>query len=228
MNSGKNIKFIVPTNDSYLYFRASKFSKSYYIYLSSICRGAIDGADETLKCVKESLQKAITASSQKEGIIEKFLMNRCSFVIPDGECDEIFWKLLCYEIMYLWNLLASCSTETLESIIDDCNTVNKETEPIFGLTQFILGSSYANLKNYRQAIISYKQCIEMCNKNPSNKFLSYVPAYACYELAVLLGKQPDDEYKEEVTRLLLNIQTFKNYDFEHRLKLKLHNIKMVC
>lgn len=174
------------------------------------------------------MQTAISASSQKEGIIEKFLMNRCSFVIPDGECDKIFWKLLCYEIMYLWNLFGSCSTATLESIIEDCNTVNEETEPIFGLTQFILGSSYASLKNYEKAIISYKLCIEMCNKNPSKIFLFYVPAYACYELAILLGKLQDDEYKEEVTRLLLNIQTFKNYDFEHRLKLKLHNFKMAC
>lgn len=135
---------------------------------------------------------------------------------------------MCYEIMYLWNLLGSCSSETLESIIDDCNKVNEETEPILGLSQFILGSSYANLKNYQKAISSYKQCIETCNKNPSNIFLSYVPAYACYELAVLLGKQQDGEYKDEVSQLLLNIQTFKNYDFEHRLKLKLHNYKMAC
>jgi tetratricopeptide (TPR) repeat protein len=208
-----------------MFHRVSKFSKSYYVYLTSICRGAIEPADENLKTVKERLHKIISSSSQKDGIIEKFLTNRCNYTIPDQLCHSTFWKLLCFEIMYHWNLLGSCSSSTVESIIADCKTVDETSEPILGLSQFLMGASYANVKDYENAILSYKKCIQICNENPSNLYLTYVP-YANYELAVILMKCESDDFKEEAKLLLQNAQTFKNYDFEHRLKLKIHSVKI--
>lgn len=212
--------------DSFLIFRVSKFSKSYYIYLTSICHGAINPADENLTKVKERLQKIINVSSQKDGIIEKFLTNRCNFTIPDDERDPVFWKLLCFEIMYLWNLLGNCSSATVESIIENCKLADETLEPILGLSQFLMGASYAIIHDYKNAIISYKKCIETCNENSSNLHLTYVPAYANYELAVVLMKCADENYKEEAQKLLQTAQSYKSYDFEHRLKLKIHSIRI--
>lgn len=175
--------------------------------------------------IKDHLQKIIAASSQREGIIEKFLMNRCNYAIPDDERDLVYWKLLCYEIMYLWNLLGTCSTATLEMIIVDCKSVEKLSEPILGLSHFLMGSCYAILHDFENSISSYKQCIDLCNENQFNLHLAYVPAYACYELAVVLMKSPEDDSKDEAQKLLQHAQTYRNYDFEHRLKLKLFNFK---
>lgn len=197
--------------------------------MTSICSGAIDPSNENLKSVKEKLQKIISLSSQKEGIIERFLTNRCNFIIPDDERDTLFWKLLCYEIMYLWNLIGSCSRETIEAIIEDCKNVDDKSEPILGLAQFLMGACYAIISDNENAIICYKKCIEEANyENPStvNFSLTYVPAYANYELAVVLIKIAGDDNKEEIQKLLQNAQSWKNFDFEHRLKLKIHSLKI--
>jgi tetratricopeptide (TPR) repeat protein len=205
-------------------FRVSKFSKSYYIYLTSICRGAIDPSNETLTTTKEKLQKIISLSSQKDGIIERFLTNRCTFTLPDDERDSLFWRLLCYEIMYLWNLIGSCSRENIEAIIEDCKCIDEKSEPILGLSQFLMGACYAIINDDENAIKCYTKCIEAFN-DPSNLSLTYVPAYANYELAVVFIRSFDDDKKEEIQKLLQNAQSWKNFDFEHRLKLKIHSVK---
>lgn len=176
--------------------------------------------DGNLNTFKDTLQKAISNSSQKDGIIERFLQNRVNAAIPDDERDSSFWKLLCYEIMYLWNLLGSCSSTTLQEIIDDCST-NEVSEPILGLSQFLMGASYAVLNDYENAIQCYKDCINICNENPSKLQLTHIPAYANYELAVILSKRCEHECQI----FIQNAQIYKNFDFEHRLKLKIHNFK---
>jgi tetratricopeptide (TPR) repeat protein len=189
----------------------------------------MDASDEKLKTFKEVLIKIIGVSSLKDGIIERFLANRCNHAIPDEERDTIFWKLLCYEIMYLWNLLGSCSTSTIEVIIDDCKIAGDSSEPILGLSQFLMGACYAMQRDYENAITSYEKCIEICNENPSNLHLFYIPAYASYELAVLKQSLSDnsESSQAETQKLLQNAQTYRNFDFEHRLKLRIHNFK-VC
>ena len=184
----------------------------------------MNSSHENLKFVKERLQKIISVSSQKDGIIERFLTNRCNFSIPDEERDPVFWKILCYEIMYLWNLLGSCSQQTIQTIIEDCKSAEENSEPILGVSHFLMGACFALANDYENAIISYKKCIESYIDNPSNH--TYVPAYANYELAVILIKHVKGDNKEEIQKLLENAQGYKNFDFEHRLKLKVHNIKI--
>lgn len=121
--------------------------------------------------------------------------------------------------MYLWNLLGSCSSTTLDSIISDCNY---NEEPILGLAQFLKGASYAVLNDYEKAIQCYKNCITLCNENPSKLQLTHIPAYANYELAVILTKYGRES---ECQMFIQNAQIYKNFDFEHRLKLKIHSFK---
>lgn len=152
-------------------------------------------------------------------------MNRSNFAIPDNEGKAVCWKLLCYEIMYLWNLLGGCSSNTLEKIIEDCQTVDEASESILGLKQFLMGATYTIFEDFDKAIKSYNDCIQICNNNPSALHLFYIPAYSCYELAVILMKNDDEDSKREAQKLLRNAQIYKNFDFEHRLKLKLVNFK---
>lgn len=167
----------------------------------------------------------LNVSSQKDGIIERFLMNRCNFVISGDEQKPVFWRFLCYEIMYLWNLLGSCSSETLQKIIEDCENEDKQVDPIIGLRKFLTGAAYTLLKDEEKAISSYSECIELCNDNSADLHLFYIPAYASYELAVILMKSENEDSKNEAQKLIQNAQSYRNFDFEHRLKLKLVNFK---
>lgn len=188
--------------------------------------GAINSADENLRSLKENLQQIITASSQRDGIIERFLMNRCNFVIRDEECNSVFWRLLCYEILYLWNLLPSCSFATLYTIIDDCQSVDMESDPILGLSKFLKGACLSIVGDIEEAKNSYSNCIDICNQNPSKLILCHIPAYASFDLAVLVSKCGSDESKSQAQALLQNSLSYKNFDFEHRLKLKIHSFKI--
>lgn len=179
-----------------------------------------------MRNVKEDLLQTISGSSQREGIIEKFLANRCQYAIPDDARNPVFWKLLCYEIMYLWNLLGSCSAATLGVIVEDCKAIADTPESILGLPQFLMGAAYAMLNDHESAMNSYKACIAACNENPSNLHLTYIPAYACYELAVISLKVANDDSRSEAQRLIQSAQIYKNYDFEHRLKLKIYSLKI--
>jgi hypothetical protein len=204
----------------------SKFSKSFYIYLRTICRGAIEPNDESLKTTKEALVKIISVSPQKDGIIERFLLNRCNHAIPNEDQSAIYWRILCYEILYLWNILGSCSEISIRTIIDECKIANETSEPILGISQFLLGACYATLKDQESSIVHYKQCIKKCNENPSKVNLTYIPAYANYELASFFMKIANENSKDEARNLLHTAQMYKNYDFEHRLKLKIYSLKI--
>lgn len=212
--------------DSMHYFnelKVSKFSRSYYMYLTAITRGSLNGTDEKLVSIKGEIQQAISTSSQKDGIIERFLQNRCDHALPENDVKNvIYWRLLCYEIMYLWNLLGSSSH--LATIIEECKIV--DTEPIMGLALFLMGACNALLCNYDAAILCYRQCIEKCNTSPIEELqLHYIPAYANFELANILIKHSMENSKIEAHELLLKAQQYRNYDFEHRLKLRIFGLQ---
>lgn len=196
------------------------------MYLTTCCRGAHEGSGDDFQA-NEKLIKVINSSSQKDGIIEKFILNRCTLVFPKNQAKEkIFWQLLCFEVMFLWNLLSSCDSNVLECVISACRAISsRDDEPIFGLTNFIIATCFKYLTDIENAIIHFRKCIDECNENISNIKFLHIPAYANYELANLLLKFGNAESKIEAQKLLHNAQQFKNFDFESRLKLKLQSIK---
>lgn len=216
-------------HDAMHYFnelRVSKFSKSYFMYLAICCRGAHEGSSEDFNG-NERLTSVINGSSQKDGIIERFIMNRCSLVFPvqNQTKEKIFWQLLCFEVMYLWSLLSSCDSSILEIIINACKDIKSPNdEPIFGLSNFIIATCYKFLKDFENSVLYYRKCIDECNENSALKFF-HIPAYANYEMALLFLSRGSVESKIEAQKHLQNAQQFKNYDFEYRLKLKLQNVK---
>lgn len=131
----------------------------------------------------------------------------------DEEClklvNKIYWKLLVYEMLFFWNALSSCSSTSLQAIIDDCkfvnsvNSVNSDSsydedeatnnrasvalslkEPIQGLSCLIEGACHVLLKDPEKATVAYRKCVE----GPEDE-LQHVQAFAHYELAILLKKE---------------------------------------
>lgn len=198
------------------------------MYLTIICRGAYEGSNDEFKINYESLLKVLNGSSQKDGIVEKFIHNRCDTVFPKNESKEkIFWQLLCFEVMYFWSLLSNWDSSVLERIIDACKDMRNQAndEPIFGLCNFMIATCFNFLKDIQSAILYYRMCIDECNENIQSIKFFHIPAYANYELAILLLRFGNVDDKLEAQKLLQHAKQFKGFDFEHRLKLKMQNIK---
>lgn len=173
----------------------SKFSKSFYIYVTMILQGVV-GNNSNALILRNEIQNIIARSCHKDTQIEKFILRRLS-KIPDTAEDilkytnEIFWKMLVYEMLYLWNSLNSCSTLALEQIIQDCSKANEElqTEPMVGLAKLIRGYCEVQLKNVTEAINSFSDCLETrktVNENEPHDL--HVSAFCNYELAMIYFK----------------------------------------
>ncbi|XP_062554338.1 tetratricopeptide repeat protein 39C-like [Armigeres subalbatus] len=212
--------------------RCSQFSKSFYAYLTVICQGAHGFFDELIKWRSE-ISELLNRSRQKESQIEKYIFRRCQ-KLPhtDTETEKYncsYWRLLVYEILFMWNALSSCSEESLNAIIEDCRKLDEESlEPSRGIRQLILGASLCYMKRYEDAINAYRMCIVMRvdeQSQPSQLQDVHIPAFAHYELALLLLRQQNEEAKMEAKQLLLYAQqTYRSFDFDNRFNVRIHSI----
>ncbi|XP_058445774.1 tetratricopeptide repeat protein 39C-like isoform X2 [Malaya genurostris] len=207
--------------------RCSQFSKSFYAYLTTICQGAHGYFDELIKWRTE-ISGLLSRSSQKESQIEKYIFRRCH-KIPTAESetkkyDCQYWKLLVYEMLFMWNALNSCTRVTLTTIIEDCDKPMSElNEPSHGLGRLILGASLVCEKRIDAAIEAYRECIAMREGELEQDI--HISAFAHYELAVLLLQKADQELKMEAKQLLLTAQqNYRGYDFDNRINVRIHSL----
>lgn len=105
--------------NTFQYMRThSRWSRYFYTYMVTICAGA-RGTFKDLTQLKE-LQQALE-NSPKGNQLEEFLLRRYRICRTKnnnlGSSSPLFWKLLVYEMLYLWNTLPSCSPETINQIM---------------------------------------------------------------------------------------------------------------
>ncbi|XP_058059382.1 tetratricopeptide repeat protein 39C-like isoform X2 [Anopheles bellator] len=212
----------------------SKFSKSFYSYLTAICEGAF-GQFSNLTRWRTDILEMIGRSAQKDSQIERYIFRRC-LKLPrtlGGSqtkfSTSLYWKYLVFEMLFLWNALTSCSVEQLESISADCSQpVDAYSEPMLGVSRLILGACLACLARYDEAILAYRECIAMRAEATDQQQDIHVSAFAFYELAVLLlrpQRDPDEADRLEARHLLVYAQqNFKNYDFDNRVNVRIHAV----
>lgn len=127
--------------------------------------------------------------------IEKYILRRVSKLpleeIEREKFEQIYWKYLVYEMLIMWNAINSCSGETLKIIMEDCKRPNRDllNEPMKGLAKLILATCHTCLKNYDEAIIAYRECIEQRGELLDDLHIS---AFAHFELATLLLRHKND------------------------------------
>lgn len=93
----------------------SRWSRAFYTYVSAICAGAaqLDANalvlefNEAVKCIPKGTQLDVFLC-RRQNIFMKFEFT--------DKRNDLFYKMLIYELLYLWNTLPSC--ETIEKIID--------------------------------------------------------------------------------------------------------------
>ncbi|KAF5284352.1 hypothetical protein FQR65_LT13569 [Abscondita terminalis] len=198
---------------------SSRWSRSFYGYLSTICAGA-NGSPKTYDKIKEV--KAFFNNVPKNTQLDTFLLRRFTYCPLSYEetqkKDSSFWSLFVFELMYLWNTLPSCSTINIDRIITTCKRAS--AEPMIGLALLIEGSCHTIMNRYQDAVFCFRECLELRKNLAHTAQDAHVSAFAAFELGQLLIK--NDETKGEGKTFLSKSNSFKDYDFEQRLNLRIH------
>lgn len=97
---------------------ASRWSKPFYAHLGALCQGSCAGFKD-VGFVREMGE--LLAYGSKDTQLTGFLSRRSNLypkTVDDPRLKEVmYWKLLIYEVLYLWNALPSCNGDNLKKII---------------------------------------------------------------------------------------------------------------
>ncbi|XP_011878324.1 PREDICTED: tetratricopeptide repeat protein 39C-like isoform X2 [Vollenhovia emeryi] len=197
----------------------SRWSKGFYAYLAMVCCGANGKFDVLLSLHGKILPWFHETKSESQ--LDVFIMRRMPKIV-DKETGHpytaLYYKLLVYESLYLWNALPSCSAESLRGISYECKE-NHSEEPMVGLIDLIEGAACLYLGDTEAAIKSFRNCLK--HRYPSkDEYDQHISAFALYELGSSLS---NNNNPNEGKSFLLKAQNqYKDYDFETRLNLRIH------
>nr|CAH7769322.1 unnamed protein product [Callosobruchus chinensis] len=200
---------------------SSRWSKAFYNYLAAICAGAC-GDKEQFRLFEDISQ--MTRNMPKGTQLDEFLARRakrCPNTVETIDAKKtVYWKLLVFEMLYLWNALPSCNEESISNIITEDDGAGDE--PMVGLSKLILGGALCVQRHFDRAEECFKKCLEMRNQIPSNADDSHVSAFCLYELGLLLLK--NEQTQEEGKNYLRQINQYSHYDFEQKLNVRVHSL----
>lgn len=190
----------------------TKWSKCYYTYLMGVSLGAmgdVKGAKDILKDVPGLLKK-------KNNQIEAFVARRAEKMKKNPPTQE-YCRLLSLELVFLWHALPTCTEAELRPYLDVCDmqTDNK----VYHLKCLLEGAIYKELGDEEYAL----QCLEEAlARHQGMKDDYHVAAFALYEMASIHMKT--DQNRGKAKDLLQKIKdTYKDYDFENRLTVRVNN-----
>ncbi|CAL1687001.1 unnamed protein product [Lasius platythorax] len=198
----------------------SRWSKSFYAYLAMVCCGANGKFDDLLTTYDKILHWF--HEMNRETQLGAFILRRVPKLVEKDTGRPytiLYYKLLVYELLYLWNAMPSCSIESLRGILWDCKRSHSE-EPMVGLAALLEGAASFYLGDTEAAIKSYRNCLK--RRYPSNdEYDQHVSAFALYELGSNLC---NNNNPNEGKSFLLKAQTqYRDYDFESRLNVRIHS-----
>ncbi|KZC07275.1 Tetratricopeptide repeat protein 39C, partial [Dufourea novaeangliae] len=163
----------------------SRWSKSFYAYLGAVCCGAIGNFDD----VTTTYQKIryFAKGRSRETQLGLFIQHRAPKLV-DQETGQpytvLYYRLLVYELLYLWNAMLSCTSESLRRVLLECQG-NRSDEPMVGLADLIEGAAHSYLGDREASIESYRNCLR--RRSPSNDTCDqHISAFALYELGSAL------------------------------------------
>lgn len=199
--------------------RQSRWSKNFYAYLAMVCYGA-DGKFDDLLTIYGKIFYWFHEMN-REAQLGAFILRRMPKLIDENTGRPytiLYYKLLVYELLYLWNAMPSCSVESLHGILWECKRSHSE-EPMVGLAALLEGAASFYLGDTEAAIKCYRVCLK--RRYPSNDECDqHVSAFALYELGSNLC---NNNNLDEGKSFLLKAQTqYRDYDFENRLNVRIH------
>ncbi|KAG7209648.1 hypothetical protein KM043_011294 [Ampulex compressa] len=197
----------------------SRWSKGFYAYLATVCCGAIGKYDMLLVTYRKVVR--LVSRMNKETQLGLFILRRAPKLVQHDTGQPysvLYYRLLVYELLYLWNAMPSCSPEALRGMLLECKG-NRLEEPMVGLAELIKGAAYSYLSNMEASIKSYRNCLNQ-RTPPNDEYDQHISAFALYELGNALC---NNNNIEEAKTILLRAQNqYRDYDFESRLNVRIH------
>ncbi|KAI5698075.1 hypothetical protein M8J75_001344 [Diaphorina citri] len=200
--------------------KRSRWSKYFYTYLTLLCLGSLDNRKELDKFVQSLSSLQSDPSTYSTNQLDDFVQKRLDKLLDTFKVAPrpIYFKLFIYELLYLWSLLASAPPITL--IVQDCLSCQDE-EPMVGLSKLILGASLNYLGRKTEALTALESVLLARKDTPTNAPDAHITAFALYEMGIILIQ--NYETQEEGRACLLKVQSsFKGFDFESRLSVRIH------
>ncbi|XP_067213020.1 tetratricopeptide repeat protein 39C-like [Linepithema humile] len=115
----------------------SRWSKSFYAYLAMVCCGANGKFDDLLTTYNKIIHWFDEMNNETQ--LGAFILRRVPKLI-DKDTERpytvLYYRLLVYELLYLWNAMPSCSSESLRGIMWGNNRFSDETTPMSGQQNF--------------------------------------------------------------------------------------------
>ncbi|KAJ8986120.1 hypothetical protein NQ317_005590 [Molorchus minor] len=204
---------------------SSRWSKSFYAYLAAICAGACD--INLNLCLFEDLRNGVLGVP-KGTQLEEFLSRRArrcpSNLNEIRNKTVLYWKLLVFEMLYLWNALPSCSRANITLIIKECNGITDEFsgEPMTGLSKLVLGCAHCILGMFDEGVLNFRKCLEDRKNIAPSADDAHISAFAQYELGCFLIRR--EETRPEGKQLLQGISQYIKYDFQQKLDVRVYSL----
>ncbi|XP_074035957.1 tetratricopeptide repeat protein 39C isoform X1 [Leptinotarsa decemlineata] len=211
--------------DTFLYLKSSsRWSRAFYCYVAGICAGASENFFRS--SIFEDF-KAFGVGILKGTPLDQFLTKRYKFCPSDLELAEkkkvIFWKLLIFEMLYLWNALPNCDSLTIDVIKKDCISLrDPNDEPMKGLSKLIIGYTCCIQRFYGEAMEMFRDCLELRKNISPISDDAHISAFCQFELGSLLLM--NEETKEEGILLLQKMTQYTKYDFDHKLNVRIYSL----
>ncbi|KAK8391664.1 hypothetical protein O3P69_017293 [Scylla paramamosain] len=192
--------------------RESRWSKSFYAYISAVCLGAAGREEEC----QQGLQEVPSLVRRTNHALEAFLLRR-ALKSKGTTVNKNYCLLRAYELLYLWNALSSCSTQHRLQMVEELQTMG-QCDELEGLRHLLLAAILDTLANTEEAMDHFRLSVQHGLLNPDEMC---VPAFALYELGLLLSSS--EETSQEGKKCLEDVRdNYQGYDFENRLNVRVH------
>lgn len=189
----------------------SRWSKSYYAYMCAVCTGILEDVEGATTLFNQVPQLI----NHKNNQVEAFVLRR-SETFSKGIISKELCTLLGFEILYLWNAIASCEDHTLDKMLEDCNVIIEKES--FHLRSLIEGSIYHAKKEDDLAVQCFREAIARHHGMNTDY---HVAAFSKFELGKLLTSN-QQTYEDGMKHLNEVKDCPKSFDFENRLSVRIH------
>ncbi|KAG7165614.1 Tetratricopeptide repeat protein 39C-like 1 [Homarus americanus] len=117
----------------------------------------------------------------------------------------------------MWNALSSCSLQHRLQMVEECQVMGQCGDQE-GLRHLIMAAILDTLGSADDAVEHFRLSVQHGLLNSEEHC---VPAFALYELGLLLGA--NDETLDEGKKCLEDVRdNYHGYDFENRLNVRIH------
>ncbi|GFR78929.1 tetratricopeptide repeat protein 39C [Elysia marginata] len=161
-------------------------------------------------------RKVPSLIKRKNNQIEAFVSRRAEKFKKLKPTQE-HCRLLTLEMIFLWHAMPTCTAEELKPFLSVCDSQTDHN--LLPLKCLLEGSIYKELGEDEMALTCLQEALA---RHQGKKDDIYIPAFTLFEMASILMKN-EQTIPEAQAHLQLIKDSYKDYDFENRLSVRVNN-----